>query len=81
MKTKSKTLGLLAMMSVLGAGSEVSGSIVRGERLRKGNPEPTDAERNKMKGLKEFKFGENVVWAINEKNANKKAKKLGFIPQ
>lgn len=78
MKTKSKTLGLLAMMSVLGTGSSVAQSITRDEQLRKGNPEPTESDRNKMKGLKEFQFGDNSVLAINEKNANKKAKKLGY---
>ena len=79
MRTKSKTLGLLAMMSVLGDGSDIVKSISDDYRLRKGNPEPTDADRNRMKGLKEFQFGDNSVWAINEKNANKKAKKLGLL--
>lgn len=31
------------------------------------------------KGLKKFFFGENYVWAINQKNANKKAKKLNYL--
>ena len=36
-------------------------------------------EKNIKKGLKEFFYDENSVWAINQKNADKKAKKLGYL--
>lgn len=81
MSNKSKALQMMALVSVLGSQSTVVNSISRDNRLRKGNPEPTDAERNRMKGLKEFHYGENNIWAINQKNADKKAKKLGYLTQ
>lgn len=31
------------------------------------------------KGVKEFWYGENVIYAINQKNADRKAKKLGYL--
>lgn len=38
-----------------------------------------EIERNEKRGLKRFYYGENFVWALNEKNANKKAKRKGFL--
>ena len=38
-----------------------------------------EIERNKANGLTEFFYGENSVWAINQKNADKKAKIKGYI--
>jgi hypothetical protein len=42
-----------------------------------------DANRNRANGLLEFKYKYGLiyesVWAINKKNADKKAKKLGYI--
>ena len=31
------------------------------------------------KGMIKFEYGYNVVYALNQKNADKKAKKLGYI--
>lgn len=31
------------------------------------------------KGLKEFFYGENSVWALNKKNADRKARKKGYL--
>lgn len=39
----------------------------------------SEIERNKANGLKEFFYGENSVWAINQKVADKKAKKQNLI--
>lgn len=38
-----------------------------------------EAERNKANGLKEFFYGKNSLWALNQKSADKKAKKLGYL--
>ena len=38
-----------------------------------------EAEINQAKGLKEFEYGENKLWALNQKSADKKAKKRGWI--
>ena len=31
------------------------------------------------KGLRPFIYGDNTIWAINQKNADRKAKKSGYI--
>ena len=36
-------------------------------------------ERLKNKGLKEYFYGENVIYAINKKNADRKAKRKGYL--
>jgi len=38
-----------------------------------------EIERNKANGLKEFFYGENSVWAINQKNADKKARSKHWL--
>ena len=35
--------------------------------------------RSERKGMKQFYYGEEYVWAINKKNADKKAKKLNLV--
>jgi hypothetical protein len=36
-------------------------------------------ELNKAKGLKRFLYGKNSLWAINQKNADRKAHSLNWI--
>jgi hypothetical protein len=36
-------------------------------------------KENKLKGMNRYHYGSEWVWAINKKNADKKAKKLGYI--
>lgn len=36
-------------------------------------------ELNEHAGLKRFEYGSNYVYAINQRNADKKAKKLGYV--
>lgn len=43
-------------------------------------PEPKERDEDKLnevKGLKKFTYDQNHLWAINQKNANRKAKALG----
>lgn len=54
------------------------GSVVK-EEERKKRMAAAKIEINKKNGLKEFIYGENSIWAINQKNADKKAKKLSYI--
>jgi hypothetical protein len=47
-------------------------------------PEPVKKKKEKRvafppAGMKEFYYGTNLVLAINQKNADRKAKKLGYI--
>lgn len=39
-------------------------------------PESKEDKLNKAKGLKKFYFGDQYVWAINEKNAKRKALRI-----
>jgi hypothetical protein len=38
-----------------------------------------EIERNKANGLKEFFYGRESVWAINQKNADKKARSKHWL--
>ena len=53
--------------------------IIESESEKKARLEKSKIESNKSKGLKEFIYGGNSVWAINKKNADKKAKKNNWI--
>lgn len=38
-----------------------------------------DEDRNKSRGLTQFFYGENSLWALNKKSAERKAKNKGWI--
>ena len=46
---------------------------------RRHNQNKAEIERNKANGLKEFFYGENSVWALNQKNADKKARSKHWL--
>lgn len=72
--SKLKSLAILSTMMALSGNSPYS------ERIEK---EPkkqlTEDEIAERKGLKKFFYDENYVWALNQKNADRKARNLGFI--
>lgn len=70
--------GKLAMMAMA---SEFMKGEERTEIVAKPNytDSLTDQEKAKRKGLKPFKYGYDVVYALNQKSADKKARKLGYI--
>ena len=81
-KNKLHMLGLLGAMAMMGTETP--------NRTRDYEPTETDEEkkrrlakaeieRNKANGLKEFFYGENSVWAINQKNADKKARSKHWL--
>ena len=82
MTKKLNVLGL--MLGALSMSSECSSRLwdeptkedieTRKRRLAK-----AEIERNKSNGLKEFHYENGSVWAINQKVADKKAKKLNYI--
>ena len=39
----------------------------------------SDKDKAKQKGLKEFDYNGRKIYAINQKNVDKKARKLGYI--
>lgn len=77
MYNKRNIMGLMAMAAAL----EGSSGHYRTRAVRESNPTPKKSieETNKKMGLKEFSYGENKLWALNKTNADRKAKKLGWI--
>lgn len=80
-----KKLGMWSMFAALAMMGDMPHSHVELER-----PKETDEQRKrrianaeirtaKANGLKEFFYGENSVWASNQKNADKKALKNNYI--
>ena len=82
------------MKSMLGmytlAAMAMSGDLGGNNRERYIDPKETDEEkkqrlakaeieRNKANGLKEFFYGENSLWALNQKNADKKARSKHWL--
>lgn len=84
-----KLLGIASMfaaMSAMSVSNHGSSPAIREEYLPKETEEKKkkrlkaiDKKLNENKGLKEFFYGENSLWALNQKNADKKAKKNNWI--
>ncbi len=73
-------LAAVAMDGNTGGGNrEIHPELKETEEELKKRLSKAEIERNKANGLKEFFYGENSVWALNQKTADKKAKKKGFI--
>lgn len=73
MGMKKRNLGLMmAMMMATNFGSDP----FEEEEIQKEKKPP---KKIIPKGLKEFFYGENSVFALNQKNADKKARKKGYI--
>ena len=77
-------IGMAAMMTALAYGGN-SGttpdlSEPKGiEERRKRRLAKAKIEINKANGLKEFFYGKNSVWALNRKNADRKARSKSFL--
>ena len=82
------------MKSMLGmyalAAMAMSGDLGGNNRERYIEPKETDEEkkqrlakaeieRNKANGLKEFFYGENSLWALNQKNDDKQARSKHWL--
>ena len=52
---------------------------VDADQMIVGISEKTEKQKAELNGLKEFDFGGNKIYALNKKNAERKAKKLGYI--
>lgn len=73
-----KIRALLSMYALMAASIDQKPQIRI--NVRKTNEELLQAEieRYKSQGLTEFYYGENSLWALNQKSADKKAKKRGL---
>jgi hypothetical protein len=81
MKASALMLGAMAMM-VGGDQGFSRHNYQREEETpeeRKKRLAKVEIIRNQAKGLKEFKYGSSSIWAINQKNADKKAKRNKWI--
>ena len=82
-RNKLHMLGLLGAMAMMG--SEMphqEREYVKPKETdeqRKRRIAKAEIERAKANGLKEFFYGENSVWAINQKNADRKARSKHWL--
>lgn len=65
-----KTLSHIAAITAIMAGENQSNFT----RINLTKSSLTEDEKNRKKGLKPFNINGEIIWAINEKNAIKKAK-------
>ena len=85
MSMKSK-LGMMSMFAALAMmGTETPRGIreyqepKESEEERKRRLAKAEIERYKAQGLTEFFYGENSLWALNQKSADKKARKRHWL--
>ncbi len=72
-------LAAIAMSSDSGNNRETYIEPKETEEEKKKRLSKAEVEQNKAKGLKEFFYGENSLWALNQKSADKKARKRNWI--
>jgi len=86
MSKMKNILGMYGMFAAIG----MMGDGALGNYREIDEPKETPAQRkkrleraavkiNKANGLKEFCYGDNKLWTLNQKNADKKAKKLNWL--
>lgn len=85
MSKMKSMLGMLALGAIAMSG-DLDGKNPRGyiepketDKEKKQRLAKAEIERNKANGLKEFFYGENSVWALNQKNADKKARSKHWL--
>lgn len=81
-----RQLGMMSMFAALAmAGTETPHGMRENiepketDEERKRRLAKAEIERNKANGLKEFFYGENSLWALNKKNADKKARSKHWL--
>ena len=88
MSNKSKTLGLLSAFTAIATMSSELEYSKYGRPTKRDNNDDTvrknesifsEEEKKSKDGLKKFTYNGVDVYAINQKNADKKARKLGLI--
>ena len=69
---KQNMLGMMAMMAAM-SNPEDYGTFEQPKKIKKPKKKPIP------KGLKEFFYGENKIYALNQKNADRKARNKGYL--
>jgi hypothetical protein len=74
-------IGKLAAFAtfVAGSGYGIVESVRNENEWRFRNFDREQEEQNTAKGLTKFTYGQNSLWALNQTNADRKAKKRGWI--
>jgi hypothetical protein len=84
MSKMKSMIGMAAMMTALAYGGS-SGTTPdfrepkETDEERKVRLAKAEIERYKAQGLTEFFYGENSLWALNQKSADKKARKRHWL--
>ena len=80
MSMKSRLMALTAMQLALGMMGEGSRRLreepTETEQERKERLAKAEVERNIRNGLKPFQYGDVTIWALNQKNADRKFNNL-----
>jgi len=87
MNRMKKQAGLLAMMASMASmygsgyheGTEYQGLTDKKKEELKSFSEKKRIERLKKQGVNEYFYGQNVIYARNQKNADRKARNKGYI--
>lgn len=82
MKSKLGMMSMLAAFAMMGTETphrERDYEPKESDEEKKRRLAKAEIERNKANGLKEFFYGENSVYAINQKNADKKARSKHWL--
>jgi hypothetical protein len=73
---KSSALGMMLMMGAIMEHQDYGMSM----DMREDKPKNKKTVKKIIpKGLKEFFYGENSLYALNQKNADRKARKKGYL--
>ena len=73
---KSSALGMMLMMGAMMEHQDYGMSM----GMREDKPKTKKPKKKIIpKGLKEFFYGENSLYALNQKNADRKARKKGYL--
>ena len=84
MSKMKSMLGIAAMMTALAYGGN-SGTTPdyyeqkETDEERKARLAKAERERYKAQGLTEFFYGENSLWALNQKSADRKARQRHYL--
>ena len=82
MSKMKSMVGMYTALAMMGTGAPCRERIYESAKTdeeRKRRFAKVKIERNKANGLKEFYYGENSLYALNQKNADKKARKKHWL--
>jgi len=79
-KSKLRMIGIFAALAMIGAETTREHREPKeSEEERKRRLAKAEIERYKAKGLTDFFYGKNSLWALNKNSADKKARNRNWI--